>query len=101
MGHCHPQINKAAIDQINTLVHGQCTIGISKTYAELIKHLLTVMPHPSLDTFLFFNSGSEAIDNVIKVVRQYTRRQNIICMKGKLFYLYFIFKKVFNQPLMF
>lgn len=40
------------------------------------------MPDNSLDTMLFLNSGSEAIDNAIKVVRKATGRQNVICMQG-------------------
>lgn len=40
------------------------------------------MPDKTLDTILFFNSGSEAVDNAIKVVRKGTSRQNIICIQG-------------------
>ena len=36
-----------------------------------------IMP-PQLSRFFFANSGSEAVDNAIKVARSYTGRQNII-----------------------
>jgi 4-aminobutyrate aminotransferase len=39
------------------------------------------MPHPSLDSF-FVNSGSRAIEAVLKMVRSITRKQNIITMQG-------------------
>jgi len=40
------------------------------------------MPDPSLDSFFFWNSGSEAIEGAIKMARWYTGRQNIITMQG-------------------
>ena len=40
------------------------------------------MPHPSLDTFFFWNSGSEAVEMAIKLARRSTQRQNIIVMQG-------------------
>ena len=41
-----------------------------------------MMPDPSLDTFFFWNSGSEAVEAAIKVARAKTRRNNIIVMQG-------------------
>lgn len=40
------------------------------------------MPHKSLDSFFFWNSGSEAIEAAIKVTRTATKRNNIIVMQG-------------------
>ncbi|KDR78444.1 hypothetical protein GALMADRAFT_117921 [Galerina marginata CBS 339.88] len=37
---------------------------------------------PSLDSFFFWNSGSEAVKASIKMARLFTKRQNIICMQG-------------------
>ena len=41
-----------------------------------------MMPHPSLDSFYFWNSGSEAIEGAIKMARIITGKQNIISMQG-------------------
>jgi 4-aminobutyrate aminotransferase-like enzyme len=46
----------------------------------LIDRLLTIAP-PSLTRFFFANSGSEAVDNAIKIARGHTKRQNIICFE--------------------
>eukprot|EP01113_Clastostelium_recurvatum_P024464 TRINITY_DN2920_c0_g2_i1.p1 TRINITY_DN2920_c0_g2~~TRINITY_DN2920_c0_g2_i1.p1 ORF type:complete len:360 (+),score=76.45 TRINITY_DN2920_c0_g2_i1:522-1601(+) len=40
------------------------------------------MPHPSLDTFFFWNSGAEAVEASIKLARQATGRPNVIVMQG-------------------
>ncbi|KAK7687005.1 hypothetical protein QCA50_009504 [Cerrena zonata] len=82
LGHCHPRVSKAAADQCMNLVHGQCSIGFTGPYLELIEQLLPMMPHPSLDSFYFWNSGSEAVEGAIKMARMFTGRQNIIAMQG-------------------
>ncbi|KAK4049261.1 hypothetical protein OIV83_004197 [Microbotryomycetes sp. JL201] len=82
LGHCHPKVTKAAQDQCATLVHGQVNIGFNKPYLGLIEKLLPVMPHPSLDTFFFWNSGAEAVEASIKLARQATGKQNVIVVQG-------------------
>lgn len=77
LGHCHPKVTKAAQDQCATLVHGQVNIGFNKPYLKLIEKLLPVMPHKSLDTFFFWNSGAEAVEASIKLARMATGKDNI------------------------
>ncbi|PIL35804.1 hypothetical protein GSI_01464 [Ganoderma sinense ZZ0214-1] len=57
-------------------------IAFNQPYLELIERLLPMMPHPSLDSFFFWNSGSEAVEAGIKMARAFTGRQNIINMQG-------------------
>jgi 4-aminobutyrate aminotransferase-like enzyme len=40
------------------------------------------MPDASLDSFFFWNSGSEAVEAAIKMARTITGKQNIIAMQG-------------------
>ncbi|KAL8846002.1 MAG: hypothetical protein Q9221_008872 [Calogaya cf. arnoldii] len=82
LGHCHPAVTKAAQSQIAKLVHGQVNIAFQKPYLELIQSLLPLMPHPSLNTFFFWNSGAEAVEAAVKLARHYTKKQNIIVMQG-------------------
>ncbi|KAJ7913919.1 acetylornithine aminotransferase [Mycena leptocephala] len=82
LGHCHPKISKAAADQCMNIVHAQCSIAFHEPYLKLVKKLLPIMPDPSLDSFFFWNSGSEAVEAALKLARTVTGRQNIICMQG-------------------
>ena len=60
----------------------QCSIGFTTSYLQLIEKLLPMMPDKSLDSFFFWNSGSEAIEAAIKMARVITGKQNIIAMQG-------------------
>lgn len=63
-------------------VHAQVNIGFSAAQIELIKNLLPILPHPSLDTLFFWNSGAEAVEAAVKLARAATKKQNIIVMQG-------------------
>lgn len=82
LGHCHPAVTKAAQSQTAKLVHGQINVAFQKPYLELIESLLPLMPHKSLDTFFFWNSGAEAVEAAVKLARHATKKQNIIVMQG-------------------
>jgi len=82
LGHCHPKVSEAAAKQCMELVHAQCSIAFHGPYLRLIERLIPIMPHSSLDSFFFWNSGSEAVEAAIKMSRSITGKQNIIAMQG-------------------
>lgn len=82
LGHCHPAVTAAVQKQAGKLVHGQANIAFQQPYLELVEALIPMMPHESLDTFFFWNSGSEAVEAAVKLARQATKKQNIIVMQG-------------------
>lgn len=82
LGHCHPKVTEAAAKQCGKITHAQVNIGFSATQIELIQHLLPILPHPSLDTVFFWNSGAEAVEAAVKLARAATKKQNIIVMQG-------------------
>jgi 4-aminobutyrate aminotransferase len=82
LGHAHPAVTAAIVEQAQSIVHVQCAIALSKPYVELIHNLIPMMPDAQLDSFFLWNSGSEAVEAAIKVVRTHTRRNNIIVMQG-------------------
>ncbi|CAO3608392.1 unnamed protein product [Mucor hiemalis] len=81
-GHCHPTVVKAVQEQAANLSHGQVNIFYQKPMLDLIDGLLPKMPSPKLDTFFFWNSGSEAVEAAVKVARHATKKQNIIVFQG-------------------
>lgn len=82
LGHAHHRVSSAAAEQCMKLVHSQCNIAMHEPYLRLIERLLPIMPDPSLDSFFFWNSGSEAVEASLKMARIITGRQNIISMQG-------------------
>ncbi|MFR9751819.1 aspartate aminotransferase family protein [Nocardia sp. 004] len=80
-GHCHPRVVAAAQAQVASLVHGQYTTVMHRPLLELTERLGTVLPE-GLDTLFFANSGSEAIEAALRLVRQATGRPNVIVFHG-------------------
>ncbi|CAL8464181.1 g3716 [Coccomyxa elongata] len=81
-GHCHPKVVKAIQDQAASMIHSQQNIFAATTpLVGLLDRMMDITP-PSLTRFFFANSGSEAVDNAIKIARGHTKRQNIICFEN-------------------
>jgi 4-aminobutyrate aminotransferase len=77
-GHCHPHVVSAIQQQSAKLLFAQQNIlPASPATGQLIDHLQRIVPS-NLTRFFFCNSGSEAVDNAMKLARAYTGRQNII-----------------------
>ncbi|KNC80534.1 hypothetical protein SARC_07106 [Sphaeroforma arctica JP610] len=81
-GHCHPKVVKAAQEQTGKIIHSQVNIFSSEIMGDLITPLLEVMPDPSLDSFIFWNSGAESVESAIKLARSVTRKNNVIVSHG-------------------
>ena len=82
VGHCHPKVTKAAIEQMQKLPH--CTtMYYHEEPAFYAKELVERMPpHPSGDDWVvhLVNDGSEAIDLAIQMARVYTCRPEVIAL---------------------
>ena len=82
LGHCHPKVSAAAAAQCNKITHAQVNIGFSSAQIALLKELIPILPHESLDTVFFWNSGAEAVEAAVKLARAATKKPNIIVMQG-------------------
>jgi 4-aminobutyrate aminotransferase len=82
LGHCHPKVSAAAAAQCMKITHAQVNIGFSSTQIALLKELIPILPHPSLDTVFLWNSGAEAVEAAVKLARAATKKPNIIVMQG-------------------
>jgi len=80
-GHCHPQVVEAVRQQAGRLIHGQYTTMLSLPLRELSERLGDVLP-PGLDSTFFVNSGSEAVEAAMRLVRHATGKPNIVVFHG-------------------
>lgn len=80
-GHCHPRVVNAIKKQSEKLLHGQTTILYNSMIDELASSIKKILPD-ELNCMFFSNSGSEAVESAIKLVRHATGKPNIICFQG-------------------
>lgn len=76
-GHCHPKVVEAVKEQTGFILHLHQNTAFHAPMLRVIERLRNVVP-PDLDTFFFANSGAEAVEAALKLVRQATNRPNII-----------------------
>jgi 4-aminobutyrate aminotransferase len=80
-GHCHPVVIAAVQKQCTQVVHAQSNIVLHEPILKLTETLLDLVP-PGLNSLLYTNSGSEAIENAIKLARASTGRSSIVSFQG-------------------
>jgi 4-aminobutyrate aminotransferase len=80
-GHCHPEVVKAAREQMGKMIHAQVNILYHQPLLRLADALREVVP-PGLDTFFFSNSGAEAVEGAVKLARHATGRPNVVVFQG-------------------
>jgi len=80
-GHCHPRVVEAAQRQVAALIHGQYTTVLHRPLLDLVERLGDVLP-AALDSVFFLNSGSEAIEEGLRLARHATGRTNVIVFHG-------------------
>jgi 4-aminobutyrate aminotransferase len=81
LGHVHPRVTAAVHAQVDRLSGPVHAMGFSEPTVRLARRLAATFPEP-LDTVLFMNSGSEAIDGALKLARRVTGRPGIIAFRG-------------------
>ena len=80
-GHCHPTVVDAVRKQAGTIVHAQQSVAYSGPQLELVERLRPHVP-AALTQFFFANSGAEAVESAVRLARQATGRDNVVCMLG-------------------
>ncbi len=82
VGHQHPEVKEAIVNQLNQYAH-------IMVYGETIQHpqteyarLLTQQLPSTLDCIYFVNSGAEAIEGAMKLVKGFTQRPEIIAFEN-------------------
>lgn len=80
-GHCHPDVVEAVREQVGKVIHAQYTTVTHEPMLRLSDRLSAIMPG-ALDSVAFSNSGSEAVEMALRLVRHATGRANIISFHG-------------------
>ena len=81
LGHAHPRVTAAIHAQADRLIGPINAIGFTEPISALATALADTFPEP-LDSVMFLNSGSEAIDGALKLARRVTGRPGIIAFRG-------------------
>jgi 4-aminobutyrate aminotransferase len=81
LGHHHPRVTRAIHEQVDRLVGPINAMGFAEPVVRLAELLAETLP-PPIDTVMFLNSGSEAIDGSLKLARRVTGRPGIVAFRG-------------------
>ena len=82
VGHSHPRVVAAAQEQLEHFTHTDFTIVPYEVYVTLSERLCALAPITGEKRAAFFNAGTEAIENAIKIARSYTKRPAVIAFDG-------------------
>jgi 4-aminobutyrate aminotransferase / (S)-3-amino-2-methylpropionate transaminase / 5-aminovalerate transaminase len=82
LGHCTDEIVSTISDQAGKLIHSCIHVANYKPYIDLAKKLCDITPGDHKKRALMLNSGSEAVENAVKIVRQSTGRPNIVSFEN-------------------
>ena len=81
-GHCHPEVVAAIQKQASELIHMSGTDFYYPNLVELAEKLAAIAPGKEPKRVYFGNSGAEAIEAAIKLVKYHTKRDKLIGFHG-------------------
>src|SRR6201997_5421574 len=81
-GHCHPEVVAAIQKQAAELIHMSGTDFYYPNLVELAEKLASIAPGKTPKRVYFGNSGAEAIEAAIKLVKYHTKRDKLIAFHG-------------------
>jgi 4-aminobutyrate aminotransferase len=81
LGHAHPRVTAAIHAQVDKLIAPINAVGFTEPISRLATDLAATFPAP-LDSVMFLNSGSEAIDGALKLARRVSGRPGIVAFRG-------------------
>jgi 4-aminobutyrate aminotransferase len=81
-GHCHPEIVAAIQKQAAELIHRSGTDFYYEGMPQLAEKLSSISPGTEHKRVYFGNSGAEAIEAAIKLVKYHTKRDKLIAFHG-------------------
>lgn len=82
VGHNHPRVVQAVHEQVDHFLHTDFTVVAYELYVELAERLGSLVPISGGTRAAFFNAGTEAVENAVKLARLHTGRQAVIVFDG-------------------
>jgi 4-aminobutyrate aminotransferase/(S)-3-amino-2-methylpropionate transaminase len=82
VGHNHPRVVRAIHEQADRFLHTDYTVVAYEVYIELAERLGRLVPISGGTRAAFFNAGTEAVENAVKLARLHTGRQAVIAFEG-------------------
>ncbi len=82
LGHCVDEVVETISRQAAKLIHSCIHVVNYEPYLDLAKKLTEVTPGSFKKRAIMLNSGSEAVENAVKIVRQHTGRPGIISFEN-------------------
>jgi 4-aminobutyrate aminotransferase/(S)-3-amino-2-methylpropionate transaminase len=82
VGHGHPRVIEAVQEQAARYVHTDFTVVPYEGYIELAERLGVLAPISGPVRAAFFNAGTEAVENAIKLARLATGRPAVVAFEG-------------------
>lgn len=77
-GSRHPRVQQAMAEQMDRLIHTSAQCLFNETYVQVAEKLAAYAPGKSPRKVFLVNSGSEAIENAVKIARKFTGRSAVI-----------------------
>jgi 4-aminobutyrate aminotransferase/(S)-3-amino-2-methylpropionate transaminase len=81
-GHAHPRIVEAVAEQAARFLHTDFTVVPYEPAIELAERLCALAPIAGDTRAAFFNAGTEAVENAVKLARLHTGRPGVIAYEG-------------------
>jgi 4-aminobutyrate aminotransferase / (S)-3-amino-2-methylpropionate transaminase / 5-aminovalerate transaminase len=81
-GHAHPRIVEAVAEQAARFLHTDFTVVPYPPAIELAERLCALTPISGEKRAAFFNAGTEAVENAVKLARLHTGRPGVIAFEG-------------------
>ena len=82
VGHNHPRVVEAVTAQAERYLHTDFTVVAYEPYIELAERLCAFAPIAGECRAAFFNAGTEAVENAVKLSRLHTGREAVIAFDG-------------------
>ncbi len=81
-GHVHPKIIAAVTEQLNKLTHTCFQVLAYEPYVEVCEKINAKVPGDFVKKTLLVTTGSEAVENAVKIARAATGRAGVIAFTG-------------------